>query len=158
MADKQIKDILIKAAEDVQQGMWCVGKWFSHRGFSDCDLFPGAFPHYNPSPAIRKLSIDHRLELAQGSERCAEGSIALATALLGGTHNDYLEAIRAVEQEKDPGDPKMMIEDYGGLADYNDTRLVEVVRDGETVSITEGSRFAAGQILAGIFRSAADKL
>ena len=129
----ETRDILLKAAEDVTQGMWCKGTWFDVADFIDISM--------NPDHVL----FDGRLtvEVAQKHERCAEGSVALATALLGGGSEDYDRAVEAV-QRRVGACPEIHGEHY--LRTHNDICL-------------EGfDPFEAGQQLAELFRSTAESL
>ena len=83
------KDILYKAAEDVQQGMWCMGQWFEDQG------------EVSVTRVYDKLTDRLSVEQMQSSPRCAEGSLVLSTRLLGGTAEDYGKAVGAVEARID---------------------------------------------------------
>jgi hypothetical protein len=124
----ETKDILFKAAEDVQQGMWCKGSWFHLDGM-----------HWaNPFTLIEG---GDNVERATASERCAEGSIALATRLLGGTNADFEKARYKVETQ-------ISCEGHAGratLAEHNDYCLGD-------------DPFEAGQQLAELFRATAEAL
>jgi len=130
MDDVLVKDILLKAAEDVQSGMWCSGAWFASR----------RDPQYCSE---EELSSDAAFELGadavKGKYRCAEGSIQLATVLLGGTRDDYgnaLHHVNATLRERTS---------YNLLEAFNDCAL-------------PADPFDAGQQLAELFRSTAEAL
>lgn len=128
------KDILIKAAEDVQQGMWCQGALFKMAWPAD-DIFVSS----------------HVKELAQKAPRCAEGSINLATALSGGDWADAEKAIHAVNAVLGEFcDEKIHFgEDLlpcNTLYHHNDHHMDDM------------DSFEAGQHLAEIFRVAASRL
>lgn len=143
MSDVSISDILIKAAEDVQQGMWCRNDWF--RGddgerWAETELFSGF------------LSV----EKAQGLQRCAEGSVALATLLLGGTVSDFDAAVDDVRTNLPNSracgcDPATACRCDScashpiSLAHHNDKHLPD-------------DPFEAGQTLAELFRTTAESL
>ena len=120
-----IKDILLKAAEDVQQGMLCRSGWFLNEGdgYSDKDLLTGC------------LTVDD----AQSMPRCAEGSIALATAMLGSDWSTYVRT-------RDHVAAHINHEDGCSVAVHND------------FCMKNKDAFEAGQEWATIFRRAADAL
>lgn len=72
-------DILRKAAEDVQPGVWCQGAMFHEEDGHLLTQTPGAY---------------FDLDRALASKRCAVGSIAIATQLLGGNYYDYQNALQ----------------------------------------------------------------
>jgi hypothetical protein len=119
------KDILLKAAEDVQQGMWCKGSWFHDSGYGLSRVLEAA---------------EEEVALLAASRRCAQGSLVLATRLLGGTEDDYLDAENAV-------DNRLMshVGWWSGLIAYNDDSLPD-------------DPFEAGQQLAELFRTTAEAL
>ena len=120
-----IKDILLKAAEDVQQGMWCRGVWFHG--------------HIDTASAQDLLSGELTADDAQKMHRCAEGSIALATAMLGGDYSTYLTTL-------------------GHAADHINHEAGEFVSDHNDKCMKGMDAFDAGQEWATIFRRAADAL
>lgn len=119
------KDILLKAAEDVQSGMWCKRDYFVTEDpvhYIDVDIFDGTL----------------KTGAAQASKRCAHGSLALATRLLGGDTNDYrFAADAAVRQLWKLG--------HSSLVEFNDDHLPD-------------DPFEAGQQLAELFRTTAESL
>lgn len=141
MSDREaIKDILLKAAEDVQQGMWCQGALFAGKN----DLYGEIF--------ISKPA----LEEAQGKLRCAEGSVGLAAALQGFPEEISQAAILHVCEtlpdlcdQPGPGQPDAVTRDprpCDTLFHHNDHHMDDI------------NAFEAGQHLAEIFRVAADRL
>lgn len=126
-----IKDILLKAASDVEQGMHCKGAWFK------------PFLKEGESSVIAAFLKDITIEQMEKSQRCAGGSLALSTRLLGGNEDDLFEAIKIVEDEIQIQSP------YGHhrvtLYTYNDALLPH-------------DPFAAGQKLSELFRAAADRI
>jgi hypothetical protein len=99
------RDILLKAAEDVTQGMWCRGHYFMDEAE---ELFP---------EALFRSSSTELLDLAQNSRRCAHGSLVVATLLLGGSLNDYTAVDRAVHSRV------TSFTEASGLIAYNDDIL-----------------------------------
>ena len=121
------KDILYKAAEDVQQGMWCRDFWFAAADGTGIEATDGML-----------VAGTYPLEEALKARRCAEGSIAIATALLGGDQSDLFQAQDAVRQ--------VCYERYAtGIIGFNDDHLPD-------------DPFEAGQQLAELFRETADAL
>lgn len=118
------KDILLKAAEDVQSGMWCKDFYFAtDTNACDLDVLTGTLA----------------LKEALASKRCAHGSLALATKLLGGSVDEYEYASGAVI------DRLVEYDHLDGLVHFND----EVLPD---------DPFEAGQELAELFRKTAEGL
>ena len=124
MSKDMVRDILIKAAEDVQSGMWCKGHYFH-----DAETV-----HYG-----NLFSDDDLLSDALASRRCAEGSLMVATKLLGGSRSDYANASEALHQRLRELDLA-----YSLIA-YNDEELPD-------------DPFDAGQQLAELFRNTAEAL
>jgi hypothetical protein len=123
MSDVLVKDILLKAAEDVQSGMWCKGDYFREAP----EVYDGT------------LFSDDLIDAALASHRCAEGSLMVATKLLGGTRTDWMKTSTAVSGRlRETGY-------FGGLIGFNDENLPD-------------DPFEAGQILAELFRSTAEAL
>ena len=129
-------DILRKAASDVEQGMWCIGSWFKNpedtESFSDMELW--GLSDENGVAEIDKDLVDR----AQRFHRCAEGSISLATAILGLSYHESRLAIGAVEDH-------MGID---ALSSFNDAVLPRMVENA----------YEAGQYLGEQFRKAADAI
>lgn len=137
------RDILIKAAEGIQEGMWCVGDWFSS--------LPATNPHYISfnGPMVDDLfEEDSELELEALSKmyRCVEGELAFRTLILGGTLSDY----SAVEK---------LVNDR--LPEICENCKQRKARDGELDLFDHNDQcmgpdkdvFTAGQEWADIFRS-----
>jgi hypothetical protein len=122
------KDIILKAAEDVGSGMWCRNEWFS-----------GVRSDDTTSRHSVAFAADVTIEQLQESKRCAEGSIQLATRLLGGGSDDSEAAIMAVEKEM-----RSRGAHGGALFSYNDH--------------LPDDPFEAGQQLADLFRETAETL
>lgn len=115
-----VRDILLKAAEDVQSGMWCKGAFFeNHKSYTDRALIVGLLP----------------LDKAMASKRCARGSLAVATKLLGGTVEEY-DAVESVATDA------ALRRGARSLVEFNDG--------------FPDDPFEAGQQLAAFFRQAAD--
>lgn len=131
----ETRDILLKAAEDVTQGMWCRGTWFQDPDdeaqiWSADELFGVSF-----DKKVGELPLDHAIK----SRRCAEGSLALAAKLLGGGFGDYRTAKRAVDR-------RLELQGHvGSLMAFNDAHL-------------PNDPFEAGQQLAELFRTTAEAL
>lgn len=75
------RDILVKAAEDIQEGMWCRGSAFFDE--ISCSQFP-------PEAMFDEEFLT--LETATRSRRCAQGELALAAKRLGGDVDDFAHA------------------------------------------------------------------
>ncbi len=139
MDKQQLHDVLIKAAEDVQQGMWCQGSWFVSR-CEDNDL---------AYAAEEAIGLQMSVETLQKLHRCAEGSIALSIVMAGLNEDDYKATVDAVaEALPDHCDTCNRYDSIPGadhpLYQHNDDHM-----DGM-------SAFDAGQHLSEIFRSTAD--
>lgn len=97
------RDILIKSAEGIQEGMWCKGKWFAPQRTSDGAGFSEEGEYCdNVSLLFESKVTSAALSYAASSYRCVEGEIAYRTFLLGGNEVDYeilidvvTEAVRA---------------------------------------------------------------
>ena len=150
------KDILYKAAEDVQRGLWCRGNWFlgedgeemrswDQQAYTWLDddqqeaLFETEFSYIEEDDIRRTLPMEERLEWLSRSKKCAEGSIFFAAMFLGYGRDQAEHAVRMVEEH---GEVPVR---FGSLIDYNDSGLPNNI-------------FDAGSILAEHFRKAADSL
>lgn len=142
MSDREaIKDILLKAAEDVQGGMWCQGALFAGNNNLYGEIFVSR-------PA---------LEEAQGKLRCAEGSVGLAAALQGFPEEIAQAAILHVcEVLPDLCDQKGPGRDI--RTDEFTTRPCDTLFHHNDHHMDGMGYFEAGQHLAEIFRVAADRL
>ena len=138
---QQIHDILIKAAEDVQQGMWCRGAWFTNTPGEDEDgiLLEDAF-------SMRLINIS--AEGLAKMNRCAEGSIALATIQAGLRRSDYEATLSAVQSNLNSHCERCenRSENAPSLNLHNDSHMAVM------------ESFDAGQHLAEIFRDTAEKV
>lgn len=130
-----VKDILIKAAEDVQSGMWCKGDYFGDRIDEKRNVVEPYM--FGPSALFAESG---GFEYVANRYRCAEASLALVTWQLGGSEHNYCAALRVVNDT--------LAARYGGaepprLHEFNDYTLPD-------------DPFEAGQALADLFREAAD--
>lgn len=120
------RDILIKAAEGIQEGMWC-----RHTAFS--------VPMKGSMGTNTIFNGDLTLDEALSSYRCAMGELGLRTVQLGGNGDDYFEARAAVTRVllviKCNG------ECVGSISSHNDYCM-------------KGDAFSAGQEWAEMFRAA----
>lgn len=124
-----VKDILYKAAEDVQSGMWCKGSWLQTSEGDIYDSFPWAI-----NLATAPLN---------NLNRCAEGSIGVAVALIGGGRSEWEAATRAVSRNLPDCD--CLPPGHTSIPHFNDDHLPD-------------DPFEAGAQLAELFRSTADAL
>ena len=192
-----VKDILIKSAEGISQGMICHGAWFKGPELWDNDALEG-FPDggrrdevmgpelfwsiaagkkimWSTWDDIGKVSSKHEnpvnesdrrklMEAAAKAERCAEGELALNTALLGGTARDWElskwiagEALRsmALAIPAQLGCPEstagMCV--ASELMHFNDQHVVP-----EGADMTHDDLIEAGGQIAEVFRAASDLL
>ena len=144
------RDILIKSAEGIQEGMWCRGQWFAkeidnaYDAIEDC---ASSSPRELIFDDDGQLVIDQEQLLSIASQyRCVEGEIAYRTALQHGTYDDYLAIEDAV------------LTSVVETCDYCKTRSSEMRR---TISLYEHNdncmegydAFTAGQEWSEIFRS-----
>ncbi len=147
MTDPQvIHDILIKAAEDVQEGMWCIGAWFtSNPDNEDNEFVVSPETAFSPRQTVAKLSKLHR---------CAEGSILLSTRMAGHGIGVYHQALHAVQNNL-KADCESCRRQSGtpSLNYHNDTCLSR-----RETGVTEEHQFEAGQRLAELFRVSADRV
>lgn len=124
----ETRDILLKAAEDVQQGMWCKTSTFRVNG--EARLVTDLLYGDSNFDFIDPITLDQ----AMASKRCAQGSLGVATMLLGGRFDEYTAALTAVQDR------------IGTLLwVYNDDHLPD-------------DPFEAGQQLAELFRTTAESL
>lgn len=125
----EIRDILLKAAEDVQSGMWCKGEWYA--GLSQEEFQP--------------WNID--LETALATQRCAEGSIGVAILLLGAGEGEFLDTQAAINRHLSEGNSCTIacLNYENPLVHLNDRHLPD-------------DPFEAGQQLAELFRQTAESL
>lgn len=103
------KDILLKTAEMIEPDNWCAMAFFSFSPHS-AELLPeDLFSSHTHLP------IEVALESALASKRCLEASLATATALLGGTFEDYNQSIVALD--------RYLVRDHScaGVISHNDT-------------------------------------
>jgi hypothetical protein len=156
MSEQLTKDILIKAAEDVERGLWCEGSWFQVDGATMPPVVKGWFgSHWNlddqtietqPAWSLDEeatfgmadaVGADLVTEWLDKSKKCAEGSILFSTLLLGGGKGDYYKAVNVVESTQLDG---------RSLNEFNDTDL--------------DSRYpkGSGMELGSMFRRAADTI
>lgn len=140
-----ISDILLKAAEDVSSGVWCKYFWFADPDRPVHDyLATNAHYMLDANEVVDDLEHNQGRDLLRKQDwnRCAEGSIAIATAQLGGGPDEFGQAVRAAEAVM----PKHWGEDLGrecqALWEHNDHCLPD-------------DPFVAGQELAKLFREAA---
>ena len=87
-------DILRKASDDAAQGMWCQSLWFKSDKIATLpqDAILTALLNSPEHLANRVMTLDDML----ASPRCIEGSVAIATRMLGGDSEDFLDAIDAL--------------------------------------------------------------
>lgn len=130
-------DILLKAAEDVQSGMWCRGAMFRNEDEIGGQTFLPGF--------------DLDLEQALKMRRCAIGSIAVATEALGGSDAEYRVACHRAANWLPETDAPF---DVPGLAGNPEAQLAHF----NDYELDANDPFEAGQTLAEIFRSAATSL
>lgn len=105
-----VKDILLKAASDVGQGMWCIGSWFTKPktvkedgkvmvvedySYADIEVF-GLITSPLPESLYSTRSREDWISVLSKMERCAEGSIALATIMAGKSQDLYEAIVRYV--------------------------------------------------------------
>lgn len=139
--DQEIHDVLIKAGEDVQQGMWCTGAWFTEDAENDDGLSWAPEEAFKLTMTVESLSKLHR---------CAEGSIALATITARLPLSVYHHAVGKVENNLPNhcgscDKNKMLGADYP-LHEHNDGHMKEM------------DPFTAGQHLAWVFQDTADRM
>ena len=140
--DQELHDVLIKAGEDVQQGMWCMGSWFSEQAdwrLSDDGLSWAPEEVFTLQLTVEKLSKLHR---------CAEGSIALATITAGLPLSVYQQAVGAVDKNLDNHCDKCE-------AAHSSETVLHEHNDGHMEYMNP---FEAGQHLSEIFRATADRI
>lgn len=121
------KDILVKAAEGIQEGLWCRGVKFL--GFTPEQALLGEM--YGTS-----LTLD----MVRPVQRCALGELEFRTAELGGKFSDF-SAVRYVVSEA--VNEACDMPHGAAIVDHNDKCLYDA------------DIFTAGQEWAEIFRKAA---
>ena len=99
--DGIVKDILLKTSEGLKQGLICNGSWFKweeeveEMGVYDFSMDESEFwdgliyKRYDQGDREIKVDTQKLLKQANEAERCIEGEVALQTANLGGTQDDY---------------------------------------------------------------------
>ena len=134
------KDILIKSAEGIQEGMWCRGAWFT----SSVVEGDGASSNWTDTSILQGY-----LEpgFAVSLHRCAQGEIALRTVMAGGQQSDYDAIDRAVSRT---------IRDEGSCVLSHEGVHNSAVPNHNDVCMSELDSFAAGQEWARIFREVAE--
>lgn len=140
MKNDTYRDILIKAAEDVQQGLWCTGHWFyddkNHVGYLADHIFA--------------KGTGLTLEDAALMRKCAEGSVAYATVQAGGGVQDYQKVIKLVNAN---------VPDCDDCYDAFDARFnPKTLNHYNDVHLDSMDQFGSGQKLAELFRKTADSL
>ena len=141
--DQQIHDVLIKAGEDVQQGMWCMGSWFAQ----DEDSINNDEGLTWAPEEIFDLNMS--VETLQKLHRCAEGSILLATRIAGLDLKVYEKAVEAVD-----GHLRTICDDCELTSRYGDV----VLHEHNDMHMKGMTPFDAGQHLSEIFRDAAHRM
>lgn len=93
------RDILIKSAEGIKEGMWCRGAWFAPK-LSGEGKSRDAEDGYGGESALpwrttwwatmtwTEITEQEMLEMLGTAYRCAEGEVAYRTALAGGSYDD----------------------------------------------------------------------
>lgn len=167
VTDEEFKDILIKAAEDVQQGMWCSGALFQTVG-GVWDMYLEIVPEslsssfisldesvmsYSPMETIESVILN--AEKASKSHRCAQGSIALAAALLGHGRQPVLEEILSRADELVT---KALYEHCSSCAEASFYRLSFLIVTHNDCHMRGYGPFEAGVFWAEIFRESAEAL
>ncbi len=141
--DQQISDVLRKAGEDVQQGMWCQTAWFTDTP----DIEDDSGLSWAPEEVF-----DFHMTVEQLSEyhRCAEGSIILATKIAGLDLEAYQLAVEAVDNNL-----VSHCDDCRESAEHGTEVALHEHNDGH---MSDMDPFEAGQHLSEIFRDTADRL
>ena len=151
---EQTSDILIKAAEDVQEGMWCTGQWFTNNAAIaeypnntlEQEESYGSDEAFDMQMTAGKLSKLHR---------CAEGSIALSAIIAGLGKGAFYLAIGAVNKNlRNHCDRCKTDEDLYGV----DSSGVASLNNHNDAHMAGMDSFSAGTHLAEIFRDTADKV
>lgn len=137
------RDILVKAAEGIQEGMWCRNAAFRE---PDQDADEGE----TWAGSLFGTSSKWSLAMAASAERCATGELAYRTAQLGGKFGDYYTicgyvgdviaeecSVRVHEREDDDGEDQIT---------WHNDRCLPFAMDA----------FSAGQEWARIFRQVAE--
>lgn len=166
-----LRDILLKGAEDVAQGMWCRGAQFAAEvdeesryvgyGTAGYDqaryvlVWPLLYTELVGSPADSEMRSE-LMGVALGAYRCAEGSLQVATAMLGGDPVAWEEAVSWAEREI-AGRPELTDGSCESLDEGCGRRMMPLAHFNDA-HLTGMTPFEAGQVLAEIFRSAAERL
>lgn len=142
------RDILIKSAEGIQEGMWCTGEWFTNSPQGDMDdkSFLNVLPDDvfdGQETLLNSAQIDNLTKL----HRCAEGELMLRTLMLGGTQSDYIAVERAVH-----GAVVDLCDRCSGRKDSGRTNSFDVSDHNDTC-MSGLDPFTAGQQWSDIFRS-----
>ncbi len=140
--NEQISDVLRKAGEDVQQGMWCRSSWFTDTpGLDDDGLSWAPEEVFDLNMSVEKLSALHR---------CAEGSIIMATRMAGLGLDVYKRAVNAVDNS--------LVANCNDCQHSEDHGVQIVLHEHNDLHMDEMDPFEAGQHLSEIFRDTADRL
>jgi len=152
-------DILTKASEDVKQGMWCTNHAFleaemrMERELPNHQLYATLWPSSQYDEGfVDVITIDEAL----ASHRCAEGSLALATALAGGGKDDFAAVLSWVNDAL----PAMCLVDPGDcnvLHEHNDYHILDYP-DRELTVVNHEKAFEAGEHFAEVFIVARDRM
>lgn len=145
-------DILDIATKDLERGLFCRRAWFQDPLDSDADLASNyVFPIFGDTQSYRVQDIKDWL-------KCAEGSLAYATATLGLTISDYREIRDFVES---------VLADrhhIPGISAFNDKPYCFANGSGASLSyhndvcLNAVSNQEAQNDLVGLFRDARDEL
>lgn len=135
------RDILIKSAEGIQEGMWCKGEWFSSvPDTCEAEEFENVLPDEifeSDEVLLSNAEIDNLSRMY----RCAEGELMFRTLLLGGKQSDYLAVEGAVHKAILENCEKCSSQDDYNVFDHNDVCMLGL------------DPFTAGQQWSEIFRS-----
>lgn len=109
----EIADILLKAAEDVQAGLWCTGSWFKDpkdedTAYADTDMVITGNLDYSNTFHTESVGILFPVEKISRMQRCAEGSIMLSAIIAGpveGVYDLYEEAKAEVVRQLNGAKP-----------------------------------------------------
>lgn len=145
------RDIIIKSAEGIQEGMWCKGEWFvsTPLGLESDEDWQNMLPDEIFGDDGKVALSNAQVGVLTSMYRCAEGELMLRTAVLGGTQSDFLVIEGAVSKAiTERCERCALLSEKGEEEGYSYD-----VFDHNDVCMVSLDAFTAGQQWSDIFRS-----